>query len=378
MREKLLVPSLILLLGALAMGGCRSSANQEIVEQPTDTPADKPVGMPNPASAFCEEQGYTLEIRTDAGGNQYGVCILPDGECEEWAFFRGECGAGQEADQPAPYDRVSAREAALRYIQEQPGQQAPGPGLSWTEKETTPEGVVGASTVQYTAGDWVMTLSHPVVAPEQVVYQVTLANATTGFEWQGEVDAAGQVTEISLTPTGQSVAGWLGYVASTPSMAQFDDYLVLSPQGAGEIGLSGADDDLEAQIEALRDKPEPGKYAHFWGTLTCDVPDYGGCQLLVTRLRAGPTVTAAEQVEGWEGTLVSNPPEMQFDDYFLLAGDFAVGYGIHSLNPEIQRQIESLRDTGTPFRVWGQLRCGVPDAYGSQIQVEQIEIVGQN
>jgi inhibitor of cysteine peptidase len=50
-------------------------------------------GLPNPAAVYCEEQGYTVEIRTDESGGQYGVCVFPDGsECEEWAFYRGECG----------------------------------------------------------------------------------------------------------------------------------------------------------------------------------------------------------------------------------------------------------------------------------------------
>jgi putative hemolysin len=49
--------------------------------------------LPNPASVYCEEQGGSLEIRSTADGGQYGVCIFPDGsECEEWAFYRGECG----------------------------------------------------------------------------------------------------------------------------------------------------------------------------------------------------------------------------------------------------------------------------------------------
>jgi putative hemolysin len=55
--------------------------------------------MANPASQFCVEQGYQSEIRDEAGG-QVGYCLFPDGsECEEWAFYRGECapaGAGQE------------------------------------------------------------------------------------------------------------------------------------------------------------------------------------------------------------------------------------------------------------------------------------------
>ncbi|MGB1253847.1 MAG: DUF6438 domain-containing protein, partial [Candidatus Promineifilaceae bacterium] len=50
------------------------------------------VGMPNPASTFCVEQGGTLEMRTDEAGNSVGICVFPDGsECEEWAYFNGEC-----------------------------------------------------------------------------------------------------------------------------------------------------------------------------------------------------------------------------------------------------------------------------------------------
>jgi putative hemolysin len=53
------------------------------------------VEIANPASVYCVQSGYTLEIRTNAEGSEYGVCIFPDGnECEEWAFFRNECGAG--------------------------------------------------------------------------------------------------------------------------------------------------------------------------------------------------------------------------------------------------------------------------------------------
>lgn len=47
----------------------------------------------NPASEYCINSGYTLNFRKDASGGQYGVCNFPDGtECEEWAFYKGECG----------------------------------------------------------------------------------------------------------------------------------------------------------------------------------------------------------------------------------------------------------------------------------------------
>ena len=46
------------------------------------------VGMANPASEYCIEQGGKLEIKDEANG-QAGYCRLPNGAVvEEWAFFR--------------------------------------------------------------------------------------------------------------------------------------------------------------------------------------------------------------------------------------------------------------------------------------------------
>jgi putative hemolysin len=68
----------------------------------TARPEPTEIGLPNPASAFCEEQGGRLEIRTDDSGGQVGICIFADGsECEEWAFFRNECQPGSIATQAA-------------------------------------------------------------------------------------------------------------------------------------------------------------------------------------------------------------------------------------------------------------------------------------
>jgi hypothetical protein len=59
--------------------------------------------MPNPASVHCEEEGGRVDIRTDSEGNQYGVCVFPDGsECDEWAFYRGECQPAPQQAAPLP------------------------------------------------------------------------------------------------------------------------------------------------------------------------------------------------------------------------------------------------------------------------------------
>ncbi len=58
--------------------------------QSTSQPAA--IGMANPASVYCGEQGGRLEIRTTAAG-ETGFCHLPDGRViEEWDLFRADNG----------------------------------------------------------------------------------------------------------------------------------------------------------------------------------------------------------------------------------------------------------------------------------------------
>lgn len=74
----------------MALTAC--TASQAQTPEPT-TPDIPPVGMPNPASVYCGQNGGTLEIVTADDGSQSGRCVFPDGSvCDEWAYFRGECG----------------------------------------------------------------------------------------------------------------------------------------------------------------------------------------------------------------------------------------------------------------------------------------------
>jgi len=92
---------------------------------------------------------------------------------------------------------LTARDAALSYISEHYGEQAPPPDLTWEGGRATPEGLVGGTTFQYTAEDWVVTITYPVVAPENVIYHIVVANPTTGFQWEGELDAERYLTETA-------------------------------------------------------------------------------------------------------------------------------------------------------------------------------------
>lgn len=81
--------TLIILTGiALLSAACASTT-------PTPTEIIEPVGLPNPASQNCLDQGGDLTIMARGDGGQYGVCFFEDNrQCEEWALMRGDCPAG--------------------------------------------------------------------------------------------------------------------------------------------------------------------------------------------------------------------------------------------------------------------------------------------
>jgi len=51
--------------------------------------------IPNPSAVFCVNCGYRYEVRTRPSGDQYGVCVFPNGsECGAWAYYY-KCNAPQ-------------------------------------------------------------------------------------------------------------------------------------------------------------------------------------------------------------------------------------------------------------------------------------------
>jgi putative hemolysin len=95
----------------MALTACTSFRVQRTESSGTDMPQPN---MPNPASLYCEQNGNSLEIRTAEDGSQSGVCVFPDGStCDEWAYFRGECGPASGASGGGPGGSGSAGEDGL-------------------------------------------------------------------------------------------------------------------------------------------------------------------------------------------------------------------------------------------------------------------------
>ena len=72
-------------------------------------------------------------------------------------------------------------------------------------------------------------------------------------EGTAEQTSQEETQEADPAPAFLSAVAWYGHIASMPAGSQYEDVLILHPEGTGAYGLSGATPELEAGIRTLRD-----------------------------------------------------------------------------------------------------------------------------
>jgi len=93
---------------------------------------------------------------------------------------------------------ADARDAAVDYLREHNGQNAPGEDVEWQEADTAPQGIAGAACREFISGECTVMVSYPVLPPELTVYQVVvLSSIELGWQWEGSVNPDGSVTELT-------------------------------------------------------------------------------------------------------------------------------------------------------------------------------------
>ncbi len=301
------------LFAGLALTACVvTKTPAEIKPTLTDDPK---AGLANPASVYCTEHGNTLEIRTAEDGSQYGVCIFADmTECDEWAYFRSECGV---ETQVAPIPTTT--------IEETTEPSGGGPGGGDPAGEGASGGYMEPGTSEEFADWWGIINSTPSGAQyddyferrdleQQYIYfgidsmdpavkaQIDAVRDTGkivhlyGTLFSNVADYNGSQVQVSrivveedasggyMEPgTSEEFADWWGVINSTPYGAQYDDYFERRDleQQFIYFGIDAQDPAVQAQIDAVRDT---GKIVHLYGTLFSNVPDYNGSQVLVSRI----------------------------------------------------------------------------------------------
>ena len=134
---KRIIPFTIILM---ALTACTAFQVQTLETTGTEIPQ---VNMPNPASVYCEQNGNKLEIQTAADGSQNGICVFPDGSsCDEWAYYRGECGPAVQKS-PTPTTTIETTTEAS----------GSGPGGSNNSGENASGGYMPPGTTEEIA-DW--------------------------------------------------------------------------------------------------------------------------------------------------------------------------------------------------------------------------------
>ena len=97
-----------------------------------------------------------------------------------------------------PLEILSARNALLAFFRTEYPHKAPPDGVVWIGRETTPSGVTGISTYEFTGDDWLITVAALATSPADLLYELGLSYTPKGLRWTGRLDATYQLLESNL------------------------------------------------------------------------------------------------------------------------------------------------------------------------------------
>jgi hypothetical protein len=255
MKGKLHTLGLALILSAVIVSGCGPFIARETIEAPPEVQEARNAALayvgqrygekvPPPETAWKEENitpgrpeapvpGW-VEYRFNAANwvVTIGHAVLPPEQTiyqfkvknrtRQYEWEGQVDAAGRVVEQIAPDEVRAALDAVMAYVSEYYSDQpAREPGQIRMEERTTPEGWVGSTTYECTAGGWVVTITTPALPSERAVREAVVANETTGFRWEGTVDDAGNVTEayassapvMDIRDPGQALQVALAYLS---------------------------------------------------------------------------------------------------------------------------------------------------------------------
>ncbi len=114
------------------------------------------------------------------------------------ALLVGAC-TGQPGPTPEleVRDAAEARDTAISYLRAHVGENAPAADIEWDAENVTPPGLIGQGTTAFTSDEWTITVSYPVVPPENAVYEVVVSSIKLGWHWKGTIEPDANVTELS-------------------------------------------------------------------------------------------------------------------------------------------------------------------------------------
>lgn len=112
--------------------------------------------------------------------------------------WEGKVDARGEVFELAPDGVLAALVKVALYITDMYDVGFPLDANVWNAKMVD-TGLIGAGKYELLIEDWKVKVDYPVVAPDATIYTIGISNESVGFDWIGEVDVAGNVTQISVS-----------------------------------------------------------------------------------------------------------------------------------------------------------------------------------
>jgi putative hemolysin len=297
----------------MVLTACTATQTQPTPDTVATDTSQAQAGLPNPASVYCEQNGYEHEIPIAEDGSQGGICIFPDGStCDEWAYFRGECGPAEQ-ESPTSVMTVEATTEAS----------GNGPGGSGGTDGNPSGGFMSPGTTEEITGWWGV-----------------IKNTEPGSQYDDYFERQ---------DLGQTIY----------------------------FGIDSMDPAVKSQIEALRDSSRIVHLYGTLLSNVPDYNGSQIQVNRIEEQASGGFIPpgAAEEITDWRGVIKSTEPGAQYDDYFeFWTNGQIIYFGIDSMDPAVKSQIEALRDTSRIVHLYGILSSNVPDYNGSQIQVDRIKV----
>jgi putative hemolysin len=158
------------------------------------------------------------------------------------------------AEMEAPPAVVAAQDVVLRFLRTSANQMVPPEGAAW--QAGLGNAPAGFDVYRFTTGDAMMTVSYPRDGQADTVYHVTVSDLSTGFCWQANVSAGGEVLqtgrEAEMLPELQNAA-------AAYCQQQGFTYAIRADEDGRRCGFCDFDDGTSCNAWSyLQDQCEPG------------------------------------------------------------------------------------------------------------------------
>ncbi len=176
--------------------------------------------------------------------------------------------------------------------------------------------------------------------------------------------------EVERFPTpAPALQAFVGTLHTAEAGMPADDYMYVIADLPYQYGIDAEAPDVQAQLAAYRDS---GAMVQIIGSLTCGVADAGNCRIMAVHVQPFEAGTPVPQFEWFEGTVRAAAESAQAE--LVISDGFAERtFALIAETADAEAAIAVARERGSPVRVAGWKRCGIPELETCEVVALYVE-----